>query len=69
MKFRTNARVALTIEVSAHSSWSETTTIDQIRQQAISDAIGQIRNATERHAFRVIGDPIVTIVTAAEDRP
>lgn len=65
--FNTGAVVTLTLEIPAQSSWSESTTIDQVRRQATTDAVGTIEHYLRPKArVRIIGKPVVRIVTVED---
>ena len=58
------ARATITIDIACGSSWSDETTIDQIRKQAIQDAhnvLSKMQDAS-RHQIKIIGDPQIKIV-------
>ena len=59
----TTARVTLTIEINASSSWSDETTIKQIRNQAIEGALGHITRIAKNNGLKIIGKPSVTTTT------
>jgi hypothetical protein len=62
------ARVTVTVEVTGCGTWGTDCRIDQVHRQAAEEAIGYIRNRTERdRRLRIIGEPKVTMVTSTEE--
>lgn len=57
------ARVTLTLELDVPSTWGAKTTMEQIRDQAIVDAIGIVSKIGSRDS-RIIGKPTVTAILA-----
>lgn len=73
------ARVTVTIEIDADSSWGSGCTIDQIRDQAIESAMGRLRKAIAAtipndpeekrpRPIRIIGEPTVAAVIVERER-
>lgn len=60
----TTARVQATIDILVPSTWSDTTTVEQVREQATEDALGMLRQVEQRYELKLIGQPTVTAVTA-----
>jgi hypothetical protein len=59
------ARVTVEVEVTCPSSWSSSTSMEQITKQATEDAKG-ILHGVKHSRIRIIGTPIVTAVLATE---
>jgi hypothetical protein len=60
------ARVRLTIEMPAGSSWPEKVGADQVYKQAKEDVLGKLNNwALKNHlGLRIIGEPVVIAIMA-----
>ncbi len=59
------ARASITIEIECKSNWSDNTTVEQVKKQAIVDAEEVINKAFNLKGtlFNVIGDIKIKIVT------
>jgi hypothetical protein len=68
MRIKAKARLRVTIDVDADSTWGDKTTINQVYEQARSDVEGFLRNNPQLNQrvrlFRV--DEIVSVITAEE---
>lgn len=58
------ATVKLTVEVSNLGSWGEACTAAQIMDQAKQEAVSKLGKHLHSggHGFKIVGDPIVTII-------
>lgn len=57
------ARVTVTLEIDAASSWGDDCTIAQVYKQAADDAVGRVRSLfNERDAMRIVGDVKVNAI-------
>jgi hypothetical protein len=66
VKGRTEVRAVVTvgIEVDPASVWGPNATVEQIRKQAIEDALGRLGRVVDGHPeIRLVGEPRVTVVT------
>ena len=59
----TTARVQVTIDVQASSSWSDQTTVKQIRDQAVAGVMGMLSQIEQKYDLKVIGEPRVQSTT------
>ena len=64
------AQVQITLDVEAHSSWGDSTTMDQIYRQAVADALGHISSLIRDGALKatIVGKPLVTSVMVEHPR-
>lgn len=64
------ARVKLELEIRVNSTWSEDTTMAQIKKQAIEDAKGIIRNTMDKEGCRttLLAEPIFTAILACNEK-
>jgi hypothetical protein len=59
----TKAKATVTIEIDCKSSWSNDTTVAQVKKQAVDDARGALRRwAADDSPIRIIGDIDIKIV-------
>jgi hypothetical protein len=64
-QYHATARVTLTVEVDVRSSWGGDCTVDQVNRQAAEEAVNYVEQAAAKdRRIRVIGRPVVTVVTA-----
>lgn len=64
-----SARVTVTVEVSRCGSWDGNCTLDQIQKQAAEDAVGYIRQRTEKDGrLRIVGEPVVVSIITERER-
>lgn len=59
----TTARVQVSIDITVPSTWDDSTTVAQVRDQAIEDALGMLRHVEAKYELTVVGKPTVTAVT------
>jgi hypothetical protein len=62
----TTARVTVTIDIKSRSSWSDETTIAQVRKQATDGALGMLRQIEDKYDLKIIGDPQVCATTTQQ---
>jgi hypothetical protein len=62
----TTARVTVTIDIKSRSSWSDETTIAQVRKQAADGALGMLRQIEDKYDLKIIGDPQVSATTTQQ---
>lgn len=61
----TKAKATVFLEINCNSSWSDETTVSQVKKQAIDNVILEIQQLLPHAKSRIklIGDPEITIVT------
>lgn len=60
------AKVVLVVEVDVNSTWSPSTTMSQITNQAREEAAGMLRNTLKGERYKIIGSPKVEAIYAIE---
>ena len=63
MKFSATAKIQMTVEMPAGSSWGKHCTLDQINDQAGRETITKLKALLAGKAT-IVGEPTVLIVTA-----
>lgn len=65
-----HATVQLTVEISGLGNWGAGCTVDQVHRQATEAAVGKLARAMgQTRDFRLIGNPIVRVITVDQDQP
>lgn len=59
---RARVRVEIEISITPRNNWGATATVDQIHKQAVASALGKLKMGLETRAWRVIGEPEVTMI-------
>lgn len=72
-KLSVTARMVVTVEVTAHSTWGQSTTMEQVHKQGAEDAINAldrlIREAAQKgQRITVVGTPTMKTVTAVQEK-
>lgn len=64
-----HATVQMTIEISGLGNWGAGCTVDQVHRQAAEEAIGKLNRATQQtRDFRIVGKPVVRVITIDRDQ-
>lgn len=73
--FVTTAQVKLVLQINGSSTWGDDCTVDQIRKQAIDEALGKIEklmrgtgSVLHPQGVEVLGRPEVTVVSFRKER-
>lgn len=63
----THARVRVTLDVPAGSSWSDDVTVKQVREQASKETVQKLENIFLKEGIRVVlMEPVVTVYSELE---
>ena len=62
------ARIQVLLDVPVSGSWSEGSTIEQIRKTAKRDGLADLRQKMGVVGIQIIGEPTVTIIVLEEEK-
>ena len=62
------AKATVTLEIDCKSCWNDTTTVKQVRDQAIDDAMEELNRLAQSAEYRIklVGKPEIRIVSFVE---
>lgn len=63
MRTSGTARVRITLDIAAGSSWGDECTIQQVHEQAKRETVARIRTALQKTDFVLVGEPEITVIT------